>query len=46
MQPKFLTAKDNSGTGLKFLNKYVFIPFAFNINAVCVLNSFDILLES
>ena len=25
---------DNSGTGLKFSNRYVFIPLAFKINAV------------
>ena len=41
-----LKANDNSGTGLKFSNKNVFIPFAFNIKAVCKLNSLDILLES
>ena len=44
--PNSLTANDNSGTGLKLSNKYVFIPFAFKIKAVCKLNSSDILLES
>ena len=46
VHPSSLTAKDSSGTGLKWSNIYVFIPFAFNTKAAWVLNSGDILLES
>ena len=46
VHPKFLTAKDNSGVGLKLSNLYVLIPFAFKQSAACSLNSVDILLES
>ena len=46
VQPNSLTVNDNSGTGLKDSNTYVFIPFAFKHNAVISLNSFDIFLES
>lgn len=40
------TAKDNSGVGLKFLNKYVFIPLAFKTKAASLLNNFELLRES
>ena len=46
IHPNFLTAYESSGVGLKVLNLYVFIPFAFKHKAACSLNSGDIFLES
>ena len=46
MHPNSLTAKDNSGVGLKVSKRYVLIPFAFKQSAASLLNSCDILLES
>ena len=46
IHPNFLTAKDNSGVGLKDANMYVLMPFAFKINAASWLNSVDMCLES
>ena len=46
VHPKYLTAKDNSGVGLKLSNIYAFIPQAAKVLAVSRQNSADLCLLS